>query len=313
MFQHRFRRRALGALAAAGLVAALAACATTEDPAATPSPSSAAAAYPVTVGSVTLPAQPVKIVSLSPTATEMLYAVGAGGQVTAVDDQSNFPAGVPKTDLSGFQPNAEAIAAKSPDLVVLSGDANNVVAQLTALKIPVFLAPAAVTLEDSYAQLKDLGKLTGHADQAAAVAQQMKDDIAKLVKDLPQRSKPLTYYYELDPTLYSVTSKTFIGSLFTLAGLTNVADAADTKGTGYPQLTAESLVKSNPDLIFLADTKCCTQNADTVKARAGWSTITAVTKNQVVALDDDIASRWGPRIVDLIRAITTATATIPAA
>ncbi|MBV1851996.1 ABC transporter substrate-binding protein [Catellatospora sp. NEAU-YM18] len=302
----------LGALAATGLVAALAACAT-EDPAATPSPSSAAAAYPVTVGSVTLPAQPVKIVSLSPTATEMLFAIGAGGQVTAVDDQSTFPADAPKTDLSGFQPNAEAIAAKNPDLVVLSGDANNVVAQLTTLKIPVFLAPAAVTLDDSYAQINDLGKLTGHADQAAALAKQMKDDIAKLVKDLPQRGKPLTYYYELDPTLYSVTSKTFIGSLFTLAGLTNIADASDTKNTGYPQLTAESLIKANPDLIFLADTKCCAQNADSVKARAGWQSITAVTKNQVVALDDDIASRWGPRVVDLIRAITQATSTIPAA
>nr|WP_308167511.1 ABC transporter substrate-binding protein [Catellatospora tritici] len=293
-------------------MAALAACAT-EDPAATPSPSSAAAAYPVTVGSVTLPAQPVKIVSLSPTATEMLFAIGAGGQVTAVDDQSTFPADAPKTDLSGFQPNAEAIAAKNPDLVVLSGDANNVVAQLTTLKIPVFLAPAAVTLDDSYAQINDLGKLTGHADQAAALAKQMKDDIAKLVKDLPQRGKPLTYYYELDPTLYSVTSKTFIGSLFTLAGLTNIADASDTKNTGYPQLTAESLIKANPDLIFLADTKCCAQNADSVKARAGWQSITAVTKNQVVALDDDIASRWGPRVVDLIRAITQATSTIPAA
>ncbi|WP_372451806.1 ABC transporter substrate-binding protein [Catellatospora tritici] len=312
MFQPRFSRRLLGALAATGLVAALAACAT-EDPAATPSPSSAAAAYPVTVGSVTLPAQPVKIVSLSPTATEMLFAIGAGGQVTAVDDQSTFPADAPKTDLSGFQPNAEAIAAKNPDLVVLSGDANNVVAQLTTLKIPVFLAPAAVTLDDSYAQINDLGKLTGHADQAAALAKQMKDDIAKLVKDLPQRGKPLTYYYELDPTLYSVTSKTFIGSLFTLAGLTNIADASDTKNTGYPQLTAESLIKANPDLIFLADTKCCAQNADSVKARAGWQSITAVTKNQVVALDDDIASRWGPRVVDLIRAITQATSTIPAA
>ncbi|MDI1461871.1 ABC transporter substrate-binding protein [Catellatospora sp. KI3] len=294
-------------------MAALAACATAEDPAAAPSPSSAAAAYPVTVGSVTLPAQPVKIVSLSPTATEMLFAIGAGGQVAAVDEQSTFPADAPKTNLSGYQPNAEAIAAKNPDLVVLSGDANNVVAQLTTLKIPVFVAPAAVTLDDSYAQINDLGKLTGHADQAAALAKQMKDDIAKLVKDLPQRSKPLTYYYELDPTLYSVTSKTFIGSLFTLAGLTNVADAADPKGSGYPQLTAESLIKSNPDLIFLADTKCCAQNADSVKARAGWAALTAVTKNQVIALDDDIASRWGPRVVDLVRAITQATTPIPAA
>jgi iron complex transport system substrate-binding protein len=306
-----FTRRALGALAAAGLAAALAACAT--DDTANPTPSgSAAAAYPVTVGTVTLPAQPVKIVSLSPSATEMLFAIGAGAQVTAVDDNSNFPANAPKTDLSGFQPNAEAVAAKSPDLVVLSTDSNNVVAQLTTLKIPVYVAPAAVTLDDTYKQLAELGTLTGHAGEAAALTQRMKDDIAKLVKDLPKRATPLSYYYELDPTLYSVTSKTFIGSLFDLAGLKNVADAADTKGSGYPQLSAESLVKSNPDLIFLADTKCCAQNLDTVKARAGWAGMTAVSKGQVVALDDDIASRWGPRVVDLIRAIVDAVNKVPA-
>jgi iron complex transport system substrate-binding protein len=303
-------RRVFGALAAAGLVAALAACAT--DDAANPTPSAAAAAYPVTVGSVTLAAQPVKIVSLSPSATEMLFAIGAGGQVTAVDDNSNFPAEAPKTELSGFQPNAEAVAAKSPDLVVLSTDSNNVVAQLTTLKIPVYVAPAAVTLEDTYRQLTELGTLTGHADEAATLTQRMKDDIAKLVKDVPQRATPLTYYYELDPTLYSVTSKTFIGSLFELAGLKNVADAADPKGSGYPQLTAEALIKSNPDLIFLADTKCCGQNLDTVKARAGWAGIIAVSKGQVIALDDDIASRWGPRVVDLIRAIADATGKVQA-
>lgn len=303
-------RRAVGALAAAGLVAALAACAT-NDPA-TPAPSGAAAAYPVTVGSVTLPAQPVKIVSLSPTLTEMLYAIGAGGQVSAVDDNSNFPANAPKTELSGFQPNAEAVAAKGPDLVVLDTDANNVVAQLTTLKIPVYVAPAAVTLDDTYKQLAELGTLTGHTAEATALAGQMKDDIAKLVKDLPKRATPLSYYYELDPTLYSVTSKTFIGSLFELAGLKNVADAADTKGSGYPQLTAESLVKSNPDLIFLADTKCCSQNLNTVKARAGWAGMTAVSKGQVIALDDDIASRWGPRVVDLVRAIVDAANKVPA-
>lgn len=303
-------RRALGALAAAGLVAALSACATNEP--ATPAASNSAVAYPVTVGSVTLPAQPVKIVSLSPTLTEMLFAIGAGGQVSAVDDNSNFPANAPKTELSGFQPNAEAVAAKSPDLVVLDTDANNVVAQLTTLKIPVYVAPAAATLDATYQQIADLGTLTGHSAEATALTQQMKGDIAKLVKDLPKRATPLSYYYELDPTLYSVTSKTFIGSLFELAGLKNVADAADTKGTGYPQLTAESLVKANPDLIFLADTKCCQQNLETVKTRAGWAGMTAVSKGQVVALDDDIASRWGPRVVDLVRAIVDAVNKVPA-
>jgi iron complex transport system substrate-binding protein len=274
----------------------------------------AAATYPVTVGNVTLDKRPEKIVSLSPTATEMLFAIGAGAQVTAADDNSNYPPEAPKSELSGFQPNAEAIAAKAPDLVVLSNDTNKVVDQLTTLKIPVYLAASAVTLDDSYKQISELGTLTGHATEAADTVQRMKDDIAKLVKDVPQRATKLSYYYELDPTLYSVTSKTFIGALFSLAGLENVADPSDADGKkgGYPQLSAEALVKSDPDLIFLADTKCCKQSLETVKARTGWATVTAVKSGAVIPLDDDIASRWGPRVVDLVRVITEAVAKVPA-
>ncbi|MFG2054074.1 ABC transporter substrate-binding protein [Micromonospora sp. NPDC048930] len=276
--------------------------------------SSAAASFPVTVGKLTLEKRPEKIVSLSPSATEMLFAIGAGKQVTAVDDQSNYPPDAPKSDLSGFQPNAEAIAGKSPDLVVLSNDTNKIVDQLTTLKIPVLLTPAATTLDDTYQQITDLGKLTGHPAEADAVTKKMRDDIAALTKDLPQRAKKLTYYHELGPELYSATSKTFIGSIYALAGLENIADPADADGKngGYPQLSQEVIVKANPDFVFLADTKCCKQTPDTVKARAGWAGVTAVKNNQIVALDDDIASRWGPRVVDLLKAIVDATAKVPA-
>jgi cobalamin transport system substrate-binding protein len=276
-------------------------------------PASSAPNFPVTVGSLTLAQQPAKIVSLSPTATEMLYAIGAGKQVVAVDDQSNYPTDAPRSNLSGFKPNAESVAAKSSDLVVLSNDTNSIVAQLGKLKIPVYLAPAAKTVDDTYAQITNLGKLTGHAGEAADLVKRMKDDIGKIVKDLPQRSKRLTYYHELDPTFYTVTSKTFLGSLYAMAGLDNIADPADASGAagGYPQISAEAIVKANPDLIFLADTKCCGQNAGTVAKRPGWSGITAVQKGHVQPLDDDIASRWGPRIVDLMRAIADAVAKVP--
>nr|WP_221379838.1 ABC transporter substrate-binding protein [Actinoplanes polyasparticus] len=274
----------------------------------------AAASYPVTVGDLTLDQRPEKIVSLSATATEMLFAIGAGQQVTAVDDQSNHPADAPKTDLSGFKPNAEAIAAKDPDLVVLSNDIDKIVAQLDRLKIPVLLVAAAADLDDTYREIGDLGTLTGHRAEADVLTARMKADIDKIVKDVPARSAPLSYYYELDPTLYTVTSKTFVGSIFSLFGLTNVADAADPDGAkgGYPQLSAEALVKSDPDTIFLADTKCCQQSAQTVAARKGWNTITAVKTKQIFPLDDDVASRWGPRTVDLVRAVADAVAKVPA-
>ncbi|MFS8477886.1 MAG: ABC transporter substrate-binding protein [Micromonosporaceae bacterium] len=271
------------------------------------------AAFPVTVGELTLDKRPERIVSLAPVATETLFAIGAGAQVVAVDEMSNYPPEAPRTTLSGYKPNAEAIAGYAPDLVVISNDMDNISASLATLKIPVYLAPAAQTLDDVYAQIEDFGKLTGHADEAADLTRRMRDEIAKLVGDLPERSKKLTYFYELDPTLYTVTSKTFVGSLFALAGLENVADPSDTTGSGYPQLSAEALVKANPDLIFLADTKCCGQSPETVKARPGWADITAVRTGQIIVLDDDIASRWGPRVTDLVRAITEAVAKVPEA
>lgn len=304
-------RRTPRLLAATLAVAALTlgACAgdTAETPAASGSPTSAA--FPVTVGSLTLEQRPEKIVSLSPTATEMLFAVGAGPQVVAVDDQSNYPADAPKTDLSGYQPNAEAIAAKNPDLVVLSDDRNKIVDQLAALKIPVYLTPAAQMLDDTYQQITDLGMLTGNATAGADVVRRMKDDIAKLVAEVPQRVQAPTYFHELGPELYTATSKTFIGTIYALAGLENIADAADADGKsgGYPQLSQEVIVAANPDFVFLSDVKCCQQSAATVKARSGWADINAVRNDQIVELDDDIASRWGPRVVDLLRTIVDAT------
>ncbi|GAA2897728.1 ABC transporter substrate-binding protein [Actinoplanes cyaneus] len=304
-------KRVLIAATVAALL--LTGCGKSDEPGTSPTTSgSAAASFPVTVGALTLATRPEKIVSLSPTATEMLFAIGAGPQVTAVDDQSNFPAEAPKTDLSGFKPNAEAIAAKEPDLVVLSGDADQIVAQLGKLKIPTLVSPAAVTLDDTYREIGDLGILTGHAAEATAVSDRMKTEIDQIVKSVPARSKPLTYFYELGPELYTATSKTFIGGVFNLFGMTNVADAADADGSkgGYPQLSAEALVKANPDTVFLADSKCCQQTAATVKARAGWSSVTAVQKSQVYALDDDIASRWGPRTVDLVKSVADAVSKI---
>ena len=302
--------RRIALLAVAALT--LAACAdSSRDEPARPGPSGAG--YPVTVGDTKVERQPVKIVSLSPTATEMLFAIGAGKQVTAVDDQSNYPADAPKSELSSYKPNVEAIAAKNPDFVVMTESKTDPTAdQLAKLNIPVYVTAAAKTLDDSYKQLEDLGKLTGHSAEATDVVKRMKDDLAKITKDLKPRAKKLTYYHELTPDLYTARSSTFIGSVYSLVGLSNIADSATAAGD-YPQLSAEAVVKASPDLVFLADTKCCQQNAAAVKARAGWADVTAVKNNQIVELDDDIASRWGPRVVDLLRVVADAVAKVPPA
>jgi iron complex transport system substrate-binding protein len=269
----------------------------------------AAAAFPVTVagdnGQVTIEERPVAIVSLSPTATESLFAIGAGDQVIAVDDRSDYPAEAPVSELSGFTPNVEAIAALRPDLVVISFDPGDLVSGLNAVGIPVLMQDAAATLDEAYDQIEQLGIATGNGDEAGQVVAGMQGEIEAIVVANPPTDPPLTYYHELGPELYSLTSSTFAGSIYSLLGLQNIADPADADGAafGYPQLSAEFIVEADPDLIFLADTICCQQNEAAVKERPGWDTLTAVNEGGVVELNDDVASRWGPRIVDFLQSV----------
>jgi iron complex transport system substrate-binding protein len=279
------------------------------------SPSAATPAFPVTVegtnGSVTIEQRPERIVSLSPTATEDLFAIGAGDQVIAVDDQSDFPPEAPTTDLSGFEPNVEAIAGYEPDLVVFATEPGDLGASLEALGITALQLDAAPTLEVAFDQIEQLGLATGHAAEAEALVADLQAEVEELVEHADP-SAGLSFYFELDDTYYSVTSKTFIGQLFELLGLENIADVAGKRSGGYPQLSAEYIIEADPDLIFLADTECCGQTPQTVAARPGWDRIDAVTDGGVVPLDDDVASRWGPRVVDLLSRIATAVETAKA-
>ncbi|WP_405084440.1 ABC transporter substrate-binding protein [Microbispora sp. NBC_01389] len=267
------------------------------------------AAFPVTIqagnGAVTIGKRPEHIVSLSPTATEILFAIGAGAQVSAVDDQSTYPPEAPKTSLSGFKPNVEAIAAAKPDLVVLANDLEGVVSGLKKVGVPVLLEPAATKLEDTYDQIRDLGAATGNTDKAEEVAGGVKQKIDALAAAAP-KGKSLTYYHELDTTPYAATSSTFIGQVYGLFGLKNIADEAPDAAGGYPKLSAEFVAKADPDLIFLGDTKCCGQNAAALAKRPGWSGLAALKQGRVVELDDDVASRWGPRVADLAQVVSDA-------
>ncbi|MFI6812431.1 ABC transporter substrate-binding protein [Nonomuraea sp. NPDC050328] len=256
-------------------------------------------------GQVTIAKRPERIVSLSPTATETLFAIGAGPQVVAVDDQSNFPAEAPKTELSGFKPNVEAIVAHKPDLVVVANDTDKVVAELTKLSIPVLLEPAATKLEEAYDEIADLGAATGNPDKAQQTVTTMKTELERLAAEAP-KDKKLSYYHELDQTPYAATSTTFIGQVYSLFGLENIADKAPDAAGGYPKLSAEFVAQADPALIFLADVKCCQQSKDTLAKRPGWKNLSAIKNDQVIQLDDDIASRWGPRVVDLAKAISAA-------
>jgi len=276
--------------------------------------SSAAApsSFPVTIiasnGEVSIAKRPRRIVSLSPTATESLFAIGADSQVVAVDDQSDFPKSVPKTSLSGFTPNVEAIAGYRPDLVIIAYDPKGLSGALERLGITVIHHDGAATFKGAYQQIRQLGLVTGHEAEAARLIARMKSKIAGIVATARKSGGGLSVYHELTPDLFSATSKTFVGKVYAALGLRNIADEADSVGTGYPQLSAEYVVAASPDVIVLADTVCCGQKSSTVASRPGWDRISAVRTGSIVRIDDSIASRWGPRLVNFFRAMSSALA-----
>jgi iron complex transport system substrate-binding protein len=258
-------------------------------------------------------------VSLSPTATETLFAIGAGKQVQAVDTDSNYPKGLPKKRISALNPSVEAVVglckvtkthpSAKPDLVVISYNANSIQQKLTGLGIKVINQGAPATLKAAYAQITQLGALTGHATKAASIVRSLKSTIARDVASVPAHaSQVVTAYYELDaPTYYSLTSGTFVGSLMKSLGIVNIADANSTSAdAGYPQLSAEYIISANPNLIFLADTICCHVSASVVAQRTGFSSVSAVVHQHVIGLSDDVASRWGPRLGTLMNQLTAA-------
>ena len=281
------------------------------------SPAHAAATkYPLTISSggfkTTITKEPKRIISLSPSATEILFSIGADKQVLLVDSLSNYPKSAPISDISAFEPNVEAIVGKKPDLVLLSVDAmksTEIRNALIKLKVPVLMEKAPTQISDVYAEINVLGKVTNKQTKSNALSKKMATDIKGILASA-KKSTGVRIFHELDDTYYSVTSDTFIGRVYKDFGVINVADAAaGADSYGYPQLSAEYLLKSDPQAIFLADAQYGV-TTESVAKRAGWSQISAVKNNKVFALTADVPSRWGPRLVDFYRDIAKALAKI---
>lgn len=291
-------------LALLGAVLALTACGTQEDTGSgADAPAASDGAFPVTVtdalGEVTIEEAPERIVSLTASHTEMLFAIGAGDQVEAVDEHSDHPEEAPTTELSGFEPSVEAISEYDPDLVLLARSAEATADQLEAVGIPVLVFDAAVELEDTYEQIRLLGEVTGQAEAAETEAERIQSEFDAIVEEVREQigDTELTFYQELDDTSYSATSDTFVGQIYASFGLINIADAADDGSAGgYPQLSQEYIVEEDPDLIFLSYGDEST--VDDLAGRPAFDTVTAVKNDAVHLLDADIASRWGPRVVE---------------
>lgn len=307
LFALPHRPRSLPALLATALLmgSTLVACTSDDqDPLAAAADETVAAGFPVTVefepdDPVTIDDEPQRIVSLSPTTTEMLFAVGAGEQVVAVDEYSNYPDEAPLVEgLSGFTPNVEAVLDHDPDLVVIMTRGEGLVEGLNAAGVPVLVVPASDDIDHTYEQIEMLGEATGNTGEATDVVEQMQMDISAALDSVPQDFKEagLTYYHEVSSSYHSIADSTYLGQIFAEFGLKSIA----TGGDDYPQLTSEAVVAANPDIIFLANVKAEDMDAETVASRPGWDTIDAVVNDQVISLDDDLASRWGPRVPELI-------------
>jgi iron complex transport system substrate-binding protein len=245
---------------------------------------------------------PKAVVSLSSTATETLFALGAGSLVKAVDSQSTYPLSAPRTDISASAPDVNKLMALAPDLVVISADANGASAALSQRGVAVLLQPAALSLEEAYNQITQLGAAVGKTAEAEQLVAGMKAKIAAIVAQTPR--SPLRYYHERTDQFASISSTSFLGQLYALLNLRSIADTSAQPGQNFPTLSAQAVIAANPDLIVLADGNCCRQTIDTLRARPGWDALAAVTTNTVVSVDDDLANRWGPRIVDLLQAIS---------
>lgn len=295
------------------LLLVIAACGTSEDGGgdATTTTLAGASDFPVVVeddlGEVSVEERPESIISLSTVATEMLFAIGAGRQVVAVDDQSDYPPEAPTTDLSGFTPNVEAILSHEPDLVLISYDPGDLVASLDAAGVPVLSYGSAFTLDDTYRQIEAIGTATGHVDEAQVLNTQIQADLDRIVADTPEVPEGTDYYHEVEDTFYTATSTTFIGQIYGLFGLESIADPADEDGSafGFPQLSSEYIVEADPDLIFLGNV-LYGESTETVAARPGWDVMTAVRDGHIVELDSDVVSRWGPRVVDFAQSVSDA-------
>ena len=236
---------------------------------------------------MTIEDQPERIVSLSPAMTETLFAVGAGDHVVAVDEYSNYPEDAPLVQgLSGFTPNVESILDYDPDLVVLMSADDSILTGLDAAGVDTLVIPAAENLDETYSQIEQVGRATGFEDQATTVVDQMKTAIDAAVATVPEEVKEqgLTYFHELGSDLFTVSEQTYIGQI-------------------YSQLSNEAIIAANPDLIFLSDAKAENLTAEDIAARPGWDTIDAVANGRIYILDDDIASRWGPRVSQLVEEI----------
>ncbi|GAB6931943.1 ABC transporter substrate-binding protein [Calditerricola satsumensis] len=269
--------------------------------------------YPLTVrddsgAEVTVQKEPQRIVSLIPSHTETLFALGLEGKVVAVTKWDNYPPDVQKkvehVFQDGLNPPTEELLSLKPDLVVLGSHNKETVDALRKAGLTVVVYDPQ-SLKDVYRVIGELGKITNRTKEAKQVIDRMKakeQAIREKVQAIPEKER-VRVYVEADPDqLYTAGKNTFMDELIQLAGGRNIAHDLE----GWQKISAETVIQRNPQVIVVTYGYYVPNAADKPKQRAGWNVVDAVREGRVYALDSDLISRPGPRIVDGAEALAKA-------
>ncbi len=278
----------------------------TTAPTATQAPSATPALFSFTDvrgNKVTLAQPAQRIISLAPSNTEILYAVGAGAQVVARDDFSNYPAeaaALPTVGGSMIQYNLEEITKLQPDLLLVSPlTSPEQIKALQEITPNVYVLENPKTLDELYANLVMVGALTGHAPEAEVLATNLEARARAVLDKVAGVSEKPKVFYELDATdpakPWTAGPGTFIDLLIGLAGGENVGSAL---GSEWAQISQEELIVQDPAIILLGDALYGGITPESVASRPGWDAIQAVKNQKVFTFNDDLVSRPGPRMID---------------
>ena len=249
---------------------------------------------------VVIEAPPQRIISYSPGATEILFAIDAGSRVVATDRFSNYPpetSTLPKLEYSS--PDPEAALAQEPDLVLFATRQRDQVQQFRDLGMALLFIEEADSIEGVFDNILLFGELSGNERQAESLVASMRSRIEAVTRTIDDVEQGPRVFYEITADLYTASPDTFIGSMLSLLKAQNVAAGAQSP---FPQLSAEAVIEADPQLVLLSDA-AFGESLETVAARPGWGDISAVVNERVHPIDANIVDRPGPRIADGIEAM----------
>ncbi|MGD9893510.1 MAG: ABC transporter substrate-binding protein [Dehalococcoidia bacterium] len=272
-----------------------------ENTAAAPTPA-VRSLYPLTVPagegrSVTFTRAPQRIVSLSPGATEVLFAIGAGGQVIGTDRFSDYPEAaktLPKLEYTNT--NIEALVALRPDLVVAAGRQRSLVPVFEQAGLTVLPMEEPNSIAGVIDRVRMMGQITDHAADAEDLASNLEGRVAAVTEKVASVTAGPRVYHEVDPKLYAAAPNSFVGDVYTVLKAQNIVPAGDNP---YPQISAESIISADPEVI-IAGSRLPESAPAEVKRRPGWNVVSAVKNDRIYEVEDNLISRPGPRVVDAL-------------